>query len=268
MTNRGTTGDRPRSRRLVTVLAVMLLVAALTAGHGRGLAETDRPADRAVPATTRQPEPTGRVDCRGANCVALTFDGGPGRYTARLLDILRERNVRATFFLLGRGHIERRPELVWRIHREGHELANHTWTHRRLTELEPAEVRDELSRTQRAIQQITGYRPRLMRPPQGYTDPRVARIAGSLGLAQVLWTVTAKDYATRNTELIMRRVLAGARRNGVILLHDIYSGTVPAVPRIIDRLERRGFTVVSVSELFGPGSLHPGRTYRDAWVVG
>jgi peptidoglycan/xylan/chitin deacetylase (PgdA/CDA1 family) len=204
------------------------------------------------------------VDCRRARCVALTFDAGPGPYTARLLDILKAKRVNATFFLLGKDHVSRYPQLVLREAAEGHELANHTWSHPRLTEVANREIRRQLVLVQDRIKQLTGRVPTLMRPPQGRTDPRVAEVCRTLGLAEILWSVTAKDYMERDPEVIKRRVLNGAERNGIILLHDIYPGTVPAVPGIIDGLRKRGLTPVTVSQLFGPNKPRPGRAYWNA----
>jgi len=194
----------------------------------------------------------------------LTFDAGPGPYTARLLDILKAKGVNATFFLLGKNSVTRFPELVRRQAAEGHELANHTWTHRRLTGLSAAEVRRQLEPLQERVKDLTGRAPTLMRPPQGLTDARVAEVCRSLGLAQILWTVTAKDYRDHDPEIITRRVLQGARRSGIILLHDVYPGTVPAVPGIIDGLRRRGLVPVTVSQLFAPHRPQPGRAYWNA----
>ncbi|CAL9286143.1 Peptidoglycan-N-acetylglucosamine deacetylase [Streptomyces sp. SudanB66_2053] len=145
---------------------------------------------------------------------------------------------------------------------EGHEVASHTWTHRILTELEPEEIREELERTNDAIERLTGRRPALMRPPQGRTDDTVHRISGELGLSEVLWSVTAKDYATTDPDLITRRVLAQSSRDGIILLHDLYDGTVPAVPGIIDALKMRGYVFVTVPQLLAPGKAEPGAVYR------
>ncbi|MET9542899.1 polysaccharide deacetylase family protein [Streptomyces sp. NPDC006553] len=203
-----------------------------------------------------------RVDCAKVKCIALTFDAGPGKDTPRLLDILKEKQVPATFFLLGSKHVDRYPKVVKRIADEGHEVANHTWTHRILTDLDESEVRDELSRTQDAVEKITGRRPTLMRPPQGRTDGAVSDVSRELGLAQILWSITAKDYSTTDSALIRQRVLEQAHGDGIILLHDIYDGTVPAVPSIIDELKRRGFTFVTVPELLAPGQAEPGAVYR------
>lgn len=202
------------------------------------------------------------VDCRKAKCVALTFDAGPSENTPRLLDILKKEKVHATFFMLGKNHVVKRPADVKRIDAEGHELANHTWSHEILTDIDPAEAKLELSRTQDAVQKITGKKPTLMRPPQGKTDEEVSKISRDLGLAQVLWSVTAKDYQTNDSALITKRVLDQTEQDGIILLHDIYKGTVPAVPGILKELKKRGFTIVTVSQLLSPAKAEPGMVYR------
>ncbi|MEQ8146512.1 polysaccharide deacetylase family protein [Streptomyces sp. OP7] len=204
----------------------------------------------------------GTVDCRVAKCIALTFDAGPSKHSARLLDILKEEQVPATFFLLGERHIDTYPELVRRMAAEGHELASHTWTHHILTDLEPDGIRRELVRTNEEIERLTGRRPTLMRPPQGRTDDTVHEISRELGLAEVLWSVTAKDYQTSDSDLITRRVLDQSSRDGIILLHDLYDGTVPAVPGIIDALKARGYVFVTVPQLLAPGKAEPGAVYR------
>ncbi|MEU2582355.1 polysaccharide deacetylase family protein [Streptomyces avermitilis] len=206
--------------------------------------------------------PLGTVDCRQAKCIALTFDAGPSENSARLLDILKEKKVPATFFLLGKRHIEKYPELVKRMADEGHEVASHTWDHKILTRIEPAEIRAELERPNKEIERLTGQRPTLMRPPQGRTNATVHKICRELGIAEVLWSVTAKDYTTNDPKLIQKRVLAQSSRDGIILLHDIYPGTVPAVPGIIDALKERGYVFVTVPQLLAPGKAEPGNVYH------
>ncbi|CAL9409984.1 polysaccharide deacetylase family protein [Streptomyces sp. NPDC088935] len=204
----------------------------------------------------------GTVDCAHAKCIALTFDAGPSENSARLLDILKEKQVPATFFLLGKRHIDTYPELVRRMADEGHEVASHTWTHKILTDAKPDEIREELERPNKEIERLTGKRPTLMRPPQGRTDDTVHDICRELGLAEVLWSVTAKDYKTTDSDLITERVLDQSSRDGIILLHDIYDGTVPAVPGIIDALKKRGYVFVTVPQLMAPGKAEPGKVYR------
>ncbi|MFI1504158.1 polysaccharide deacetylase family protein [Streptomyces sp. NPDC020597] len=247
-------------RGVAVAVAAACLTVMLT-GCG-GLDATRPSAVRAVPAVTAQAARFGSVDCRVAKCIALTFDAGPSENSARLLDVLKERQVPATFFLLGKGHIDEHPELVRRMAAEGHEVASHTWDHKILTRIEPEKIREELQRPNDEIERLTGRRPTLMRPPQGRTDETVHEICRELGLAEVLWTVTAKDYTTTDPALIQRRVLAQADRDGIILLHDIYDGTVPAVPGIIDALKGRGFVFVTVPQLLAPGKAEPGKVYR------
>ncbi|MCG7525964.1 polysaccharide deacetylase family protein [Streptomyces sp. OfavH-34-F] len=204
----------------------------------------------------------GPVDCRKAKCIALTFDAGPGEDTPRLLDILEKEKVHATFFLLGKNHVKKHPDTVRRLAAEGHEIANHTWSHEILTDKKPAEIRAELEKTQDAIEAITGKKPRLMRPPQGRTDDTVSGISKDLGLSQILWSATAKDYSTNDSALIKKRILDQASKDGIILLHDIYKGTVPAVPGIIEALKKEGYTFVTVPQLMAPAEPEPGTIYR------
>ncbi|MCX5395127.1 polysaccharide deacetylase family protein [Streptomyces sp. NBC_00094] len=252
---------RPGSRRGTAVALLAATSLMLTLG-GCGV-DRVTPRDARGKARTDDKGGTGtrRVDCAKVKCIALTFDAGPGKDTPRLLDILKEKRVPATFFLLGRNHVDRYPRVVKRIADEGHEVANHTWSHRILTDLDEAGIREELSLTQTAVERITGHRPTLMRPPQGRTDDTVSEISKELGLAQILWSVTAKDFSTTDSALIRQRVLEQAQADGIILLHDIYDGTVPAVPSIIDELTRRGFTFVTVPELLAPGRAEPGAVY-------
>ncbi|MEU1415252.1 polysaccharide deacetylase family protein [Streptomyces sp. NPDC005731] len=239
---------------VATVLAVVL-----------SLALTVTTYDHTSPRAARAKAPgsvTADVDCRKAKCVALSFDGGPSPTTPRLLDILRHDGLHATFFVQGKGHIARYPKILRRISDEGHEIGNHTWNHRRLTDLGETDARQELTRTQDAIEHITGTRPLLMRPPEGRTNRKVAGICRDLGLAQVLWSVTAKDYETTDSALITKRVLDQTHRDGIILLHDLHQGTVPAVPGIIKALQQRGYTIVTVSQLLAPARPRPGMVYR------
>lgn len=245
-------------------LSTLASVAACLALTLSACAEVDTTAPSTVRAEGAQGAPAGlgAVDCREAKCIALTFDAGPSENSARLLDILKEKKVPATFFLLGKRHIDTYPELVRRMAAEGHEVASHTWDHKILTRISDDRIREELRRPDEEIERLTGHRPTLMRPPQGRTDADVHRICKELGLAEVLWSVTAKDYTTTDSALITRRVLDQASRDGIILLHDIYRGTVPAVPGIIDALKARGYVFVTVPQLLAPGKAEPGRVYR------
>jgi peptidoglycan/xylan/chitin deacetylase (PgdA/CDA1 family) len=253
------TGRRLRRRALACAAAAAGLTLTLA---GCAQVDTTSPSTVRAEAAHGASAKFGSVDCRKAKCIALTFDAGPSENSARLLDILKEKKVPATFFLLGKRHIEKYPELVKRMAAEGHEVASHTWDHKILTKISDKEIREELNRPNEAIEKLTGHKPTLMRPPQGRTDSNVHEICKELGLAEVLWSVTAKDYTTNDSALITQRVLDQSSRDGIILLHDIYPGTVPAVPGIIDALKQRGYVFVTVPQLLAPGKAEPGKVYR------
>lgn len=251
-----------RARSTATALAITLALAALGGCASYDVTSPKDARDNAKSGDAKNGEASGTVDCRKAKCVALTFDGGPSEPTPHLLDVLKQKHVHATFFLQGRGHVAKYPGTVRRMAAEGHEVADHTWTHKVLTDLDPAEIRQELSSVQDSIAKITGHRPDLMRPPEGRTDEKVSKVCRELGLAQILWSVTAKDYQTNDTALITKRVLDQTRPDGIILLHDRYPGTIPAVPGIINTLRSRGYTLVTVSQLLAPAAPEPGMVYR------
>ncbi len=260
-TSSSTSGTRTKRRgaRAAALAGPLLAALALLTGCGT---DPIAPSDVRAEAGDDAKGAFGPVDCRKAKCIALTFDAGPGKDTPELLDTLKEEQVPATFFLLGKNHVKKYPDVVKRLADEGHEVANHTWTHGILTDLTTDEIRAELGRTQQAIKDITGKEPTLMRPPQGRTDEDVTRVCKELGLSQILWSVTAKDYSTKDPALIKKRVLEQADRDGIILLHDIYDGTVPAVPGIIKALKAKGYTFVTVPQLMAPAVPEPGTVYR------
>ncbi|WP_055531061.1 polysaccharide deacetylase family protein [Streptomyces graminilatus] len=252
---------RPRFFILLTLVVLATVTVTVLLIIQAYKMETLSPREERDRAASGAAVPSGQVDCRKAKCIALTFDGNPGEPTVRLLDLLKEYRAPSTFFLEGR-RIHKFPEVVRRIAVDGHEIGNHTWTHPALTDISDARIRAELKRTERAITDITGSKPTLMRPPGGRTDDRVSKVSKELGMAQVLWTVTAKDYATDDSALITKRVLAGADRDGIILLHPLHKGTVPAMPAILKALSKQNYTFVTVSQLLAPSKAEPGKIYR------
>ncbi|XRQ12801.1 polysaccharide deacetylase family protein [Actinomadura welshii] len=217
------------------------------------------PSNSAAPEPAPAPEPP--PDCRQVKCLALTFDDGPAESTGELLDILAERDVKATFFLIGE-NVAENPEVVRRQHQAGHEIADHSYTHADLGRASKKTIVAELTRTQDAIRSASGVTPTLLRPPYGSTSKRLAKVSRRMGMAQILWTVDPFDWRHRDTEDIERRVVKSAEPGGIVLLHDIHPTTVRAVPEIIDRLAAKGYVFVTVSELFG-GKLAPGEEYRE-----
>ncbi|GAA4447584.1 hypothetical protein GCM10023148_53820 [Actinokineospora soli] len=171
--------------------------------------------------------------------VALTFDDGPfAATTARLLATLRDENVRATFFTVGR-NIEANPELQRLTKQAGMWIGNHSWSHPFLTELSPGEVYAELAKTQFESFEVNKKWPTLFRPPYGATNADIASTARQLGMTEVLWSVDSRDWSGISTAEI-RANAAAVQPGGVVLLHDGIPNTIDAVPQIVSDLRERG----------------------------
>lgn len=251
-----------------------MLIIGLFAVACRPISTPDRPGHR-IGAASRQSvaaarSPSGSsagavvpgpapVDCAKNKCLALTFDDGPGPYTARLLDTLKRRSVRATFFVIGR-NAAAYPGLLRREAAEHHEIGNHTWDHADLAKLSNRKIQREIQRTQKVIHQATGQWPTIMRPPYGATN---ARVSHAVGLPEILWRGDTLDWLHRNKNRVRRSVLKLAKRNSIILVHDIQKTTVAAMPSTLNALIKRGYTLVTVSELFNGIQLRAGHVY--AW---
>lgn len=194
--------------------------------------------------------------------IAVTFDDGPSGSTQEVLDILDAQEARGTFFVVGQW-TERLPHVVQAIAERGHEVGNHTWTHFDAREVPDEEFwRDELRRTSEKIAATTGRPPALFRPPYGHETERFSVVAAECGLAAtVLWSVDPEDWESNEDDgLIEATVLAGVRPGAIVLHHDgrpgdewnsgsPQSGTVRALPRILERLSDEGYRFVTVSEL-------------------
>ena len=178
--------------------------------------------------------------------IALTFDDGPnGVYTERLLDGLAERDIKVTFFLIGK-YAEQYPELVERMADEGHMIGNHTYSHLQLTGGNVEAFLEEIECTNEIIENITGERPMFCRPPFGSWSQSVEEITG---IIPVLWDVDPKDWCTMDAQTVAARVLAQCHDNGIILLHDEYESSIEAAFMVIDELVRQGYTFVTVDEV-------------------
>ena len=184
----------------------------------------------------------GSTSQAAASIVRLTFDDGPVRAnTPRILNVLSNYRVKATFFVIGQ-RVRRHPRLVKREYREGHSVQNHTYTHPYLTTLGPVETRRELRATNRAIRAAGVPRPYRFRPPHGATNARVRSVGASLGLIQTLWSVDPHDWANPPASVICRRVASNVRPGSIVLLHDgTGTNTVEALPCIIKRLRAQGY---------------------------
>lgn len=179
--------------------------------------------------------------------IALTFDDGPNaEHTPVLLDRLKERDVRATFFVIG-ANIEKEDNasLIKRMQEEGHAIGNHTYHHVDLSKMNSEDALKELDMTDSLIEHITGEAPLLVRPPFG-AFPQGAEEESKL---YVKWTVDSEDWVTRNTEAAVRKVVTDTKENDIILMHDCYGTSVEAALQIVDILQEKGYDFVTVEEL-------------------
>lgn len=178
--------------------------------------------------------------------VALTFDDGPSPgYTEDLLDGLKERNVKATFFLIGK-KAEAAPELVRRISLEGHVIGNHSYSHINLGVLSDEDACMQISRTNQIICDITETSPQYLRSPFGSTH---RNLDCKMDMIEVLWDVDPRDWEIQNTAKIVNRVVNKVQDGDIILLHDGYDTSTAAAFRIIDTLKAEGYEFVTVDEL-------------------
>jgi len=193
--------------------------------------------------------------------IALTFDDGPHPvFTPKVLNILKRYRVPATFFMVG-VQMEKHPDLVNRVWQEGHAIANHTYSHRRLYKLTWDELSQEVSKTEGLVTQFTRQSPRLLRPPWGMYSQQVCRFARQEGYHIVLWTVCVEHHDTPTPEAMAQRVLKKARPGGIILAHDGSTGekidrsrTVQSLPLIIEGLQKKGYRFVTVPDLMKEGA--------------
>lgn len=182
--------------------------------------------------------------------LALTFDDGPHpTNTPRLLDILKERNVKATFYVVGT-NARSYPTILRRMIADGHEIANHTVTHGNLTKMSESGVRKEITDARDAIIAATGVAPRTFRPPYGaITSAQKAWIRKEFGYPSILWSVDPMDWKRPGSSVVAQRLVSAARPGGILLVHDIHAPTIDAIPTAVDQLLAKGFQFVTVTEL-------------------
>ena len=178
--------------------------------------------------------------------IAITFDDGPdGTYTPQLLDGLKERGVKASFFVIGK-EAEEHPELILRMYKEGHLIGNHTYHHVELTRVDMETEKEEIKKTNEVIEGITGEKVTYIRPPYGELREETLK---DVELIPVKWDIDPLDWCTKSTGEIVRKVVTRAEENGIILLHDCYGTSVEAGLQIIDALQKEGYQFVTVDEL-------------------
>lgn len=188
-----------------------------------------------------------------AKLVALTFDDGPSpTFTPKILDILKQYHAKATFFVIG-NRIKEQITIIRREIAEGHEIANHSFHHKILTDQLPATIESELTMTEDSLHRYVGvYTAKYLRPPRGKLNQQVMRVARQHGYRIILWRVDSRDWENPGTYAIVKHVLKETRNGDIILFHDQGGSrrqTVEALQQIIPALEGRGYQLVTVSRL-------------------
>lgn len=232
-------------KRLAALLALLLFLP----GCKDNTAQTFSPTDPAA-------------DTEPIAYMALTFDDGPNQtYTPRLLDGLKERDVHATFFLIG-NLAETNDALVWRIAAEGHQIGNHSYDHAQLSKLSQWETKQDVQKCDEILRDILGQGDYWVRPPYGImTDAECACMDTPL----INWSVDTEDWKSQNVDSILDIVYRDCFDGCIILFHDSYQTSVEAALAAVDHLSAQGVKFVTVGELFAIKGITPenGKTYRS-----
>lgn len=194
--------------------------------------------------------------------VGLSFDDGPSEFTTRILRILDQYDARATFCIVG-NRVAEFPRVMEAIAASEHEVATHTWGHADLYKLSVSGIETTLNKSIKAIEESTGKKVSLLRPPYGHVDAKVKRACKNLGLYIVTWTVDSEDWKSRNEQRIYNEIMSQVSNGAVILCHDLYETTAKAMEKVIPALVEQGYQILTLSELysFRKGGVEPGKLY-------
>ena len=183
--------------------------------------------------------------------IALTFDDGPHlQLTPKVLALLKEHQIKATFFVLG-NQVKKHPEVLKMILKDGHEIGNHTYSHRLLSAMSRDLIEKEVKETQGLIHDATGSSTHLFRPPYGVYRQSTREILQQEGLHIVLWSVDPEDWRVRDSQKILNSVTNHVQNGSIIVCHDIYKTTVEALPEMLTWFKSAGYECVTISELCG-----------------
>ena len=197
--------------------------------------------------------PLSAAAANGEKLIAITYDDGPSQYTAELLDGLKARGAKATFFVVGY-QAQARPSIVQREWMEGHQVANHTWDHPQLTKQSAAGVQSQLSRTDAMLDRAIGFDQNYMlRPPYGDYSNDVVLTARGMGYEVIQWSVDSLDWKNLGVQPMTDRATKSVQSGDIILFHNDSQYILDALPTILKSYREQGFTVVPVSQLLLPG---------------
>lgn len=203
---------------------------------------------------TGQPAVVTRSDVALAKVIALTFDDGPfPPFTNQIMEILKQQQIKATFFIVGR-QAALFPDLIKQLTKAGFLLGNHSFSHSHLGNAPDVVLEQELEATKDLIVKAGGKEPRWFRPPYGSTSDRLAQLAAAKGYRVVSWNVDSQDWTNKDATAVVNQVVSGVKPGAIVLLHDgggDRSNTVGALPRIIQTLKDQGYKFVTLDELVG-----------------
>lgn len=197
-----------------------------------------------------------RMPCDLVPCMAMTLDDGPSSLTPTFLDVLREEQSAATFFMLGQ-NAQRHPDTVARVAAEGHQVGNHTWDHPYLTDLTDPEVQAQLGDTRALLQRLSGQPVATFRPPGGFVDDHVLALAGQ---PAIMWSVDTRDWAGPTDDELRSYAIERPQLGTIMLMHDIQEDSARVFGDVVAGLRDRGLSLVTIDQLFG-GSV-PGGAVR------
>ena len=236
---------RSAHRDIAVLVSLMLCIAFGRYVKSAGLTGTDDVMDVMSESASKSESPMADENAM-AKKIAITFDDGPNAdYTETLLAGLKERGVKATFFLLGK-EIVKYPEIVKNIHDDGHLIGTHSYDHVNLNNLSDKAAVEQVDMTNAAIHEITGEYPEYIRPPFGCWK---CNLDYETKMIEVLWDVDPLDWKTSNSDVIAKRVTSSVEENSIILLHDASESSVNAAFKIIDELTEEGYVFVTVDEI-------------------
>lgn len=195
--------------------------------------------------------------------IALTYDDGPSKYTNELLELLKENNSAATFFVLG-SQVNKFEDTIIQMIEDGNQIGNHSYDHQRLTTLNDEELYNQINKTDNLIYEAALYKPFVMRPPYGSTSEALIE---KLQKPIIKWSIDTRDWESRNADAITDIVLEKVNDGDIILMHDLYESSLEASKTVIPELIKRGYQLVTVSELseYKEISLKAGKSYYNMY---
>lgn len=189
--------------------------------------------------------------------IAITFDDGPSKYTDQIIDIFNKHNSKATFFVLGENAIKY-PEILIKMKDTGHQIGNHTFSHQKLNSITKNEAENEILQTQKAVFDIIGEYPTLLRPTYGTLGDTVRSLSN---LPIIMWTIDSLDWQSKSPDEIFARSTQNLKPGDILLFHDIYDTTLVAIEKLVPYLIKQGYELVTVTELFDSVNLKEGKAY-------